>query len=56
MTEIGGDSALFVIALRISSQRPQQQAFSVLDPSISFPQSPSDTISVGVPEVDLPSR
>ena len=49
VTDVGGDSVLVLGSLLfISNQRPRQQTFSVLDPTISFPFIPGDTISVGV--------
>ena len=44
-----GYSVVFLVGQQgIGNQTPRQQTFSVLDPTISFPLSPSNTISVGV--------
>jgi len=45
---MGGYSVVFFAGQRrIGSQKPRQQTFSVLDPTISFPYM-SNTVSVGV--------
>ena len=43
-----GNSATFLVGQHIGDQKPRQQFFSVLDPTLSFPYKPGNTVSVGV--------
>ena len=46
---MGGYSVVYLVAQQgIGNQKPRQQTFSVLDPTISYPFTPGNTVSVGV--------